>query len=46
MDTRKPLWHDLSFLANSITMPWCVIGDFNVVLYDGDRINGNPIATV
>ncbi|XP_056688387.1 uncharacterized protein [Spinacia oleracea] len=44
VDTRKHLWHDLSLLAHSITSPWCVVGDFNVVLYAGDRINGNPVA--
>lgn len=29
-----------------MTDPWCIIGDFNSILYAGDRINGNPVAGV
>ena len=31
---RSVLWNDLRLLATSVHIPWCVIGDFNVVLYD------------
>lgn len=40
---RKALWTALTSIANSLIEPWCVLGDFNSVLYAGDRIGGTPI---
>lgn len=36
---RKPLWDDLLSLAGGISIPWFVMGDFNVVLNIEDRIH-------
>ncbi|VFQ86461.1 unnamed protein product [Cuscuta campestris] len=34
----------LTFLQkNMVTAPWCVLGDFNVVLKMDERIGGNPV---
>ncbi|XP_021852263.2 uncharacterized protein [Spinacia oleracea] len=41
--TRKTLWNDLTQLSSVTTGEWIVMGDFNSVLYSGDRINGNPV---
>jgi len=38
---RKNLWEDLKNIANGMNKAWCILGDFNVVLYAGDRIGGN-----
>ncbi|KAJ8434479.1 hypothetical protein Cgig2_012113 [Carnegiea gigantea] len=40
---RMPLWEDLQVLAQQITEAWCMLGDFNSVLYKEDRIGGIEI---
>ena len=30
---RKDLWDDLINIANSMNEAWCILGDFNAVLY-------------
>ena len=37
------LWGMLINLAEHIDEPWCVLGDFNSVLYVGDQIGGTPV---
>ncbi|KAJ8435573.1 hypothetical protein Cgig2_020035 [Carnegiea gigantea] len=37
---RRDLWEDLLNIANSMDEAWCILGDFNAVLYTGDRIRG------
>ncbi|XP_010667082.1 uncharacterized protein LOC104884178 [Beta vulgaris subsp. vulgaris] len=44
VDDRKSLWVDLGNLDKSIHEPWCITGDFNVVLSTGDRDNGAPVS--
>lgn len=39
---RVALWKDLQSIANRITLPWIVLGDFNNVLHFNERI-GAPI---
>ncbi|XP_021863179.1 uncharacterized protein [Spinacia oleracea] len=39
IDHRKPLWVDLV----KVSKPWLLMGDFNSVLYSGDRINGKQV---
>ncbi|KAJ8434654.1 hypothetical protein Cgig2_034088 [Carnegiea gigantea] len=41
--TRRELWHSLIAIAEHMDDPWCVLGDFNVVLYSGDRMGGIDI---
>ncbi|XP_056687533.1 uncharacterized protein [Spinacia oleracea] len=42
---RQSLWSDLVLLSRSSQFkPWMVAGDFNSVLYSGDRINGNAVS--
>ena len=37
---RLALWEDLKQLSLPLHGPWCVMVDFNAVLYPGDRIGG------
>ncbi|XP_056695746.1 uncharacterized protein [Spinacia oleracea] len=43
IDHRKPLWVDLVNIASTVSKPWLLMGDFNSVLYSGDRINGSQV---
>ncbi|VFQ94486.1 unnamed protein product, partial [Cuscuta campestris] len=36
---RRELWHDLSSLAQNISIPWALLGDFNCVLASNERVN-------
>lgn len=40
---RLKLWQDLQDIASQMTGAWCVLGDFNSVLYKDDRIGGQEI---
>lgn len=42
-EKRKQLWEDLKEINQRITIPWIIIGDFNVVLQLQDRKHGNPV---
>ena len=42
---RKDLWSDLAQLAGTITEPWLIAGDFNVILSPDEKRRGAP-ATV
>ena len=38
-----PLWVDLLALTSQINKAWCILGDFNSVLYKEDRMGGIEI---
>jgi len=38
---RKPMWDTLADISHNMDDPWCVMGDFNSVLHQGERIGGN-----
>ena len=38
--TRRPLWATLEVLADSMTQPWAITGDFNVVASVDERRGG------
>ena len=40
---RQPMWEDLLVLSQQINEAWCIIRDYNAVLYREDRIGGNEI---
>ncbi|KAJ8422243.1 hypothetical protein Cgig2_023102 [Carnegiea gigantea] len=40
---RQALWYDIQSISQSIRGPWCVIVDFNAVLYSGDRIGRDAV---
>ncbi|KAJ8419236.1 hypothetical protein Cgig2_013533 [Carnegiea gigantea] len=40
---RQDLWAKLEHIALDMNEAWCILGDFNSVLYSGNRIGGNPI---
>ncbi|KAJ8444130.1 LOW QUALITY PROTEIN: hypothetical protein Cgig2_029905 [Carnegiea gigantea] len=40
---RAPLWEDLIHIAKEMDEAWCVLGDFNAVLYPGDRMGGTDV---
>ncbi|KAJ1389335.1 Endonuclease/exonuclease/phosphatase superfamily [Sesbania bispinosa] len=37
---RDDLWTDLSSFGDTIREPWCVMGDFNSILYDFEKVGG------
>jgi len=37
------MWCDLHAIAQQVSYPWCILGDFNVVLYKEDKIEGNEV---
>ena len=40
--SRKQMWEDLS-TKQPAQEPWCIIGDFNAILYKEDRIGGGEV---
>ncbi|XP_050915875.1 uncharacterized protein LOC127130968 [Lathyrus oleraceus] len=44
VEHRKTLWSKLESLGSSMDRPWVVIGDFNNVLKEEDRIGGQPVS--
>ena len=43
VEQRLPLWESLRTISNSINDPWCVMGDFNSILNQEDRIGGTIV---
>ncbi|XP_056698434.1 uncharacterized protein [Spinacia oleracea] len=43
IETRRSLWRELSSLSALNNLAWLVMGDFNSILYSGDRVNGNSV---
>ena len=41
IEQRKVLWNDIRSMASP--QPWLVWGDFNALLKNQDRLNGDPI---
>ncbi|XP_056691739.1 uncharacterized protein [Spinacia oleracea] len=41
IETKRSLWRELGSLSALNNLAWLVMGDFNSVLYSGDRVNGN-----
>ncbi|KAM3360473.1 putative protein isoform X2 [Capsicum galapagoense] len=39
---RKDLWEDLERVHQSIQGPWCIGGDFNVILDPDEKLGGKP----
>ncbi|KAI5423833.1 hypothetical protein KIW84_030161 [Lathyrus oleraceus] len=44
VEHRKTLWSKLESLGSNMDRPWVVIGDFNNVLKEEDRIGGQPVS--
>ncbi|KAJ8425485.1 hypothetical protein Cgig2_023901 [Carnegiea gigantea] len=42
LQQRKQMWSNLSS-SQPIQEPWCIIGDFNSILYKEDRIGGGDV---
>ena len=42
---RRPLWENLKVHGSQLMAPWMVLGDFNNVLHDGERVNGADISS-
>ena len=40
---RLPLWRTLCSLASNMNDSWCVMGDFNSILHQGERIGGSEV---
>lgn len=39
---RQQSWDFLQFLATKSQLPWCVVGDFNDLLYSSDKKGRHP----
>jgi len=39
---KDVFWHHLNQLSNSITLSWCLMGNFNEMLCSSDKIGGAP----
>ncbi|KAJ1404644.1 Reverse transcriptase zinc-binding domain [Sesbania bispinosa] len=37
---RHELWEELSSFVDGLSIPWCVMGDFNSILYDFEKVGG------
>lgn len=42
---KNDIWIELNDLGNLIDNPWCVLGDFNEILYSSDRKGNTRIHT-
>ncbi|XP_070002748.1 uncharacterized protein [Nicotiana sylvestris] len=43
VEHKRALWENLKDVAVGMNKPWLVAGDFNAVMYQDDRMFGNPI---
>ncbi|XP_021836060.2 uncharacterized protein [Spinacia oleracea] len=43
VDTRRPMWREITTFSSTVNCPWLVMGDFNAVLLAADRVNGNAV---
>ncbi|KAJ8424525.1 hypothetical protein Cgig2_000663 [Carnegiea gigantea] len=41
---RRVLWTELIDIAQSMTEAWCLLGDFNTILCEDDRIGGDDVS--
>ena len=39
---RRCLWQGMEFLSNRLSLPWLVVGDFNVISSFDERVGGSP----
>lgn len=39
---RQESWELLRKLAGDSTLPWCLLGDFNDILFDHEKFGGQP----
>jgi len=39
-ERRLPLWDNIKAISQSLEGPWNVLGDFNSVLHQGEKIGG------
>ncbi|KAJ8419818.1 hypothetical protein Cgig2_022214 [Carnegiea gigantea] len=40
---RRDLWEALKHIASGMEEAWCMLGDFNSILYSGDRLGGMEV---
>ena len=43
IEQRKSLWTDLNLMAQSISQPWIIVGDFNALMSPKDRLVEAPV---
>lgn len=42
---RQESWDIIRVLASSSTLPWCMLGDYNDMLYGFEKVGGHPHPT-
>ena len=42
-EARQPLWDALADISIGMDEAWCVLGDFNSILYPEDRMGGTEV---
>ncbi|KAJ8442966.1 LOW QUALITY PROTEIN: hypothetical protein Cgig2_019539 [Carnegiea gigantea] len=40
---RKPLWEDLETISHQMQEAWCILGDFNTILWKEDKMGGDEV---
>lgn len=42
---KPALWDDLKYISDSFTSPWCLAGDFDIILEQKDKLVGQPFTS-
>lgn len=41
--TKKELWEDRVSIRSNLTHPWMVVGDFNIIISQSEKLGGKPV---
>lgn len=40
---KEPLWDSLNYISNGINLPWIVLGDFNAIRWESEKMGGTKL---
>ena len=43
INERKLLWNNLVQISSLHNLPWCILGDFNDIIFNYEKFRGRPI---
>ncbi|KAK8546726.1 hypothetical protein V6N12_027496 [Hibiscus sabdariffa] len=43
-EERNEIWRKMKVLRSNMDEPWCIVGDFNIVLSQEEKFGGSPFA--